>query len=86
MGYELTLKAELVGVEGTYLEGLEATLEIEGLVEYENEPDSYDFEVQKLLDTEQGIQAKKCIGHDSECDKYCVALRAILRQYPWLSQ
>lgn len=45
MGYELTLKVELVGVEGTFLEGLEATLEVEGLVEYDNEPDSFDFEV-----------------------------------------
>ena len=67
MGYELTIKVDLEGVENTYLDGLTCQLEIEGLVEYQNEPDGFEFEVQKLLDTEQGTQAKKCIGYDDEC-------------------
>lgn len=52
MGYELTIKVDLEGVENTYLDGLTCQLEIEGLVEYQNEPDGFEFEVQKLLDTE----------------------------------
>jgi len=31
MGYELTFKVELTGVEGTYLEGLKCEVEIEEL-------------------------------------------------------
>ena len=54
MGYEINIKVELEGVENTYLDGVACQLEIEGLVEYQNEPDSFEFEVQKLLDTEQG--------------------------------
>ena len=54
MGYEINIKVELEGVENTYLDGMACQLEIEGLVEYQNEPDSFEFEVQKLLDTEQG--------------------------------
>lgn len=83
MGYELTVRVALEGVEGTFLEGLSCELQVEELVEYQNEPDSFDFEVKKLLDTEQGTQAKKCIGHDNECDVFCAEMRRILGQYPW---
>ena len=54
MGYELTMKVELEGLEGTYLEGMSCELEVEELVEYQNEPDSFEFEVKTILDTEQG--------------------------------
>ena len=43
MGYELELKVEMEGVETPYLDSMSCSLEIEGLVEYQNEPDSYDF-------------------------------------------
>lgn len=83
MGYELTLRASLEGVEGTYLQGMTCEVEVEELVEYQNEPDSFDFEVKTLLDTEQGTQAKKCIGYDDECDVFCGEIRRILGQYPY---
>ena len=82
MGYELTIKVEMEGLENTYLDGLTCQLEVEGLVEYQNEPDSFMFEVQKLLDTEQGTQSKKCIGYDNECEHFCSTLRRILNEYP----
>lgn len=85
MGYELTLKVELEGVEGTYLEGLSCDLEVEELVEYQNEPDSFEFQVNKLLDTEQGTQAKVCIGYDNECEGFCTEIRRVLGQYPWFT-
>jgi len=83
MGYELELKVELEGLENTYLEGLTCNLEIEGLVEYQNEPDAFEIEVLKLLDTEQGSQAKLCIGYDDECERFCTTLRQILANYPY---
>lgn len=83
MGYELTLAVSLEGVEGTYLQGMACELEVEELVEYQNEPDSFNFEVTTLLDTEQGAQAKECIGYDNECDLFCTVIRRILGQYPY---
>ena len=85
MGYEINIKVELEGVENTYLDGMACQLEIEGLVEYQNEPDSFEFEVQKLLDTEQGTQSKKCIGYDNECEFFCAQIRRTLANYPQYS-
>lgn len=83
MGYELTLSVTLEGVEGTYLQGMTCELEVEELVEYQNEPDSFSFEVTTLLDTEQGAQAKECIGYDNDCDVFCTEIRRILGLYPY---
>jgi len=52
MGYELTLKAILEGVEGTYLQGMTCTLKVEGICDDGCEPESFKFAVKSLLDTE----------------------------------
>lgn len=52
MGYELTFKCQLTGVEKTYMEGMTCTVEIEELCDDSIEPAGYEFNVDKLLDTE----------------------------------
>ena len=54
MGYEISFKCELTGVEKTYMEGMNCTVEIEELCDDSIEPAGYEFSVIKLLDTEQG--------------------------------
>lgn len=54
MGYELTFKAELEGVEDTYLQGSKCELEITELCDDADEPEGYDISMVTLLDTSQG--------------------------------
>ena len=75
MGYELTLKAIFEGVEGTYLQDMTCTLKVEGICDDGAEPESFKFNVKSCLDTEQGTQAKKCLGYDNECDNFCKVIR-----------
>ena len=86
MGYELNITAELTGVEKTYLEGLVVEVEVEELCDDSPEPASFDISVTKLLDTEQGAQAKDVLGYDNDLDVYCKALSKALKEYPEKSQ
>ena len=52
IGYELTLKCELTGVEETYMEGMKCNVEIEELCDDSVEPAGYNFSVTTMLDTE----------------------------------
>ena len=51
MGYELTFKAELEGVQDTYLQGAKCELEINELCDDADEPESCDISMTTLLDT-----------------------------------
>lgn len=82
MGYELSITAELTGVEGTYMEGCTVDVEIEELCDDSTEPANSDLSVTKLLDTEQGSQAKDMLGYDNEMDVYCKEITKLLKEYP----
>ena len=51
MGYELTFKAVLTGVENTYLEGMECELEIEEFCDDGSDPEGWDISMTTMLDT-----------------------------------
>lgn len=82
MGYELSITAELTGVAGTYMEGCVVDVEFEELCDDSTEPAAADISVQKLLDTEQGSQAKDMLGYDNEMDVYCKEISKVLKEYP----
>lgn len=82
-GYELTFKAELEGVEGTYLEGMTCEIEINELCDDSAEPDGFSFEVKSCLDTEQGTQSKLCVGYKNNCNVFCEVIRQALKEYPY---
>jgi hypothetical protein len=82
MGYELSITAELTGVQGTYMEGCVVDVEFEELCDDSTEPAAADLSVQKLLDTEQGSQAKDMLGYDNEMDVYCKEISKRLKEYP----
>jgi hypothetical protein len=65
MGYDLSITAELTGVNGTYMEGCTVDVEIEELCDDSTEPGNFDISVTKLLDTEQGSQAKDLLGYEN---------------------
>ena len=52
MGYELELKAELVGTDDSYLSGLVLELELEDFCDDSIEPGSCSMNIVKILDTE----------------------------------
>ena len=82
MGYELSITAELTGVAGTYMEGCVVDVEFEELCDDSTEPAAADLSVQKLLDTEQGAQAKDMLGYDNDMDVYCKEISKVLKEYP----
>jgi len=51
MGYELTFKAVLTGVEKTYLQGMECELELEEICDDGSGPEGYDISMTTMLDT-----------------------------------
>ena len=51
MGFELTFKATLTGVEDTYLQGMNCSLKIEELMDDGNEPEGFEISMNTLLDT-----------------------------------
>ena len=83
MGYELSFKAELTGDADSYLADFVAELEIEELCDDSVEPADFKLQINKLLDTQQGSEAKKVLGHDNECVAFCKAVSAALKKYPY---
>ena len=82
MGYELTFKAVLTGVENTYLQGMECELEIEELCDDGGDPEGYDISVTTVLDTQQGSVAKEVVGYSNDCDVFTKEIRRVLNDYP----
>ena len=82
MGFELSFKATLTGVENTYLQGMSCTLEIEELCDDGGEPESFEISMTEMLDTQQGSVAKEVVGHDDNCMKFCKEICKVLREYP----
>ena len=66
MGYELNMKVSLVGLENTYLDGLECEVEIDELCDDSETPEgSCKISMTKILDTSQGSVAKDIVGYDN---------------------
>ena len=86
MGYELDLKLQLEGMKDTFLDGLVCELKLEEFLDDGSEPSDFSISVEKLLDTEQGSQAKACVGYKDNCSKICKKLREVLKQYPYATQ
>ena len=86
MGYELNMRVQLDGLKDTYLEGLTCELELEEFLDDGSEPADCSIDMKKLLDTEQGTQAKKCVGFNDSCSVFCSKMREVLKQYPYVTQ
>lgn len=82
MGFELTFKATLTGVENTYLQGMNCSLKIEELMDDGNEPEGFEISMNTLLDTQQGTVAKEVVGYSDNCMKFCKEVVKVLREYP----
>jgi len=82
MGFELSFKATLTGVENTYLQGMTCTLEIKELCDDGGEPESCDISMTEMLDTQQGSVAKDVVGYSDDCMIFCKEIVKVLREYP----
>ena len=82
MGFELSFKATLTGVENTYLQGMTCTLEIKELCDDGGEPESFEISMTEMLDTQQGAVAKEVVGYSDNCMKFCKEVCKVCREYP----
>jgi len=82
MGFELSFKAEMTGVAGTYLEGMKCEAEIEELCDDSTDCDGVDINMTTMLDTNQGDIAKQVLGYDNQLDKLCKVIHKALMDYP----
>lgn len=64
------------------MEGMTCTVEIEELCDDSIEPAGFEFNVEKLLDTEQGSQAKDILGYDDDLKGFCSELAKVLKEFP----
>lgn len=80
MGYELTFKVLMAGVEETYLDGLNCEIEITDLCDDSETPEGgCNISMTKMLDTSQGSIAKDIVGYDNECLKLCEVVTKLLK-------
>lgn len=79
MGYELTFKVELTGVEGTYLQGMVCEVEVNELCDDQSEPEGYDVSMTSMLDTNQGSEAKEVLGYDDELSAFLKVIHKCLK-------
>jgi hypothetical protein len=82
MGFELSFRAMLTGVEQTYLDGMVCTLEIKELCDDGGEPEECKITMDTMLDTNQGGVAKEVVGYDDDCSVFCKEVVKALRDYP----
>ena len=76
MGYDLNLKLELEG--SAYLQDLVLELTLEEFCDDGSEPSNIELSILKLLDTDQAMMAKECLGMKKECEPLCNELRNVL--------
>ena len=85
MGYELTFKLELSGVDETYFQDFQCVVEVTELCDDGGDPEDVGVEMVKMLDTDQSGVAKDVIGYGNACDKLLKIIHKLLKEFPWRS-